>query len=697
MSKSSGIIIQIINWIIIITFAFLPLFFLPFTQNFYDTNKWILLVSAATLIMLLWGLRAAFSQVISIRINSIGLSLMALTIATALSTFLTSYNKIEALISPIGLATFASIMIMIFFSGEKLNDHGLIILRWALYISSAILGLIAIYMYFGIGKLMFPNAPYLADQLWSPTGSILVTISIFAIMIPLIVDDIIQMHKNSNNEALIAGIAVIATLNVVGLALTIFESFKLLGNYLIPLLNGWPILLETYKAPMHALFGVGAENFISAFTLGKPVSYNATALWNTRFSSGGNTFFHISTVFGLVGLGAMLIFLKNILSSWPTNDHKIVKISLVIALIILFITPPNIILFTLITVILLMQIRTMDRVYTWQIPPHIKWIGFGIAGVITVLFGIISYNLYNYYAGEVVFQQSLNAAAKNDGAKTYQYQIKTIALSPNIANYRIYYSQTNLAIANSIATNATKANQKDTNTQISDTDRNTISQLVQQAIREAKNATTLDPTNVYTWENLARIYQNISGIVDGADTWAIAAYQQAITLDPTNPVLRMNIAAVYLNQKDYDAALQQLNIATNLKADIAAVYYNIAYIFGQQNKTLNQALALKQTIALLPVGSDDAKKVTQELADARAKLTPEEIKILDQQASNGNTDQTQLQTAIPTNNPQITPKIQLPADASPSAIKPTSTILPTTSPTQKPESSPSASPTTPQP
>jgi Tfp pilus assembly protein PilF len=697
MSKTSGIIVQLINWLIIITFAVLPLFFLPFTQNFYDTNKWMLLVCTASCILFLWGLRAAVTQVISIRINSICLSLMALTIASGLSLFLTSTNKIEALVNPIGITTFGALMLMIFFSGEKLNDHGITILRWALYISSALLGLIAIYMYFGIGKLMFPQASYLADPLWTPTGSTLVTISIFAIMLPLIIDDIIHLHKNPNSETVVAASAVIATLNVVGLALTIFQSTKLWGNFMTPILTGWPILLETYKSPIHALFGIGGENFITAFTLGKPLSYNTTSLWNTRFTNGASMMFHISTVFGLVGLGALLLYLKNIISNWPTNEHTAIRISFIIAVVLFFITPPNIVVVTLVTVILLIQTRTMDKIYSWQIPSHIKWLGFGIVSVITVLFGVISYNVFRYYAGEVLFQNSINTAKANDGTNTYKLQIQAMGYSPNIANYRIYYSQTNLAIANSIATNATKANQKDSTAKISDADRNTISQLVQQAIREAKNATTFDPNNVYTWENLARIYQNINGIVDGADTWAIAAYQQAIILDPTNPVLRMNLASVYIDQKNYDAALQQLNIALNLKPDITAVYYNIAYIYGQQGKTLNQALALKQTIALLPVGSDDAKKVTKELEDARGKLTAEEIKTLDQQSSNGTTDQTQLQPATTDVNPQITPKIQLPADASPSSLKPTPTIAPTNSPTptQKPVVSPSASPTMP--
>jgi hypothetical protein len=72
-------------------------------------------------------------------------------------------------------------------------------------------------------------------------------------------------------------------------------------------------MLEILKNPKQAIFGVGADNFLYAFAIGRPASLNMTPIWSTRFTTNTNLFFHIITIYGLLGGGAFVYFAKTFL------------------------------------------------------------------------------------------------------------------------------------------------------------------------------------------------------------------------------------------------------------------------------------------------------------------------------------------------------------------------------------------------
>ena len=79
--------------------------------------------------------------------------------------------------------------------------------------------------------------------------------------------------------------------------------------------------------------------------------------------------------------------------------------------------------------------------------------------------------------------------------------------------------------------------------ELSEADRQTISQAIQAAIEEAKATVTLNPQKAVNWENLASIYRNIINVAQGADSWTVSAYQRAIILGPQNPTYRVSLGA----------------------------------------------------------------------------------------------------------------------------------------------------------
>ena len=91
---------------------------------------------------------------------------------------------------------------------------------------------------------------------------------------------------------------------------------------LLPFRYGWVIAIETFKnAP---IFGVGPENFITAFTRYKPTDINASDYWNATFNFSSNMYLHLLTTVGILGLSAYLLLVQRVYKLFKQGgkDHK---------------------------------------------------------------------------------------------------------------------------------------------------------------------------------------------------------------------------------------------------------------------------------------------------------------------------------------------------------------------------------------
>jgi Tfp pilus assembly protein PilF len=488
--------------------------------------------------------------------------------------------------------------------------------------------------------------------------------TLLAVSLPLAIEGTVINFKKRQEIGLTVNL-ISAILAAAGFGLTLFRFMRTTPNILLPMNVAWTILLEMYKNFRTAAFGVGIDNYLAAFTTGRPASYNMSPIWNIRFSTGASSFLHIATVMGIIGIIAFAVLIWKMALSAKAATGWGARIAVVIAVLSLFVTPPYISTWIALSVLFIIISVSIEPL-SWKIPAHISWIGSAVCFTGIILTAVSGYYLSRYIMGELFFYRSLQAAQKNDGTQTYNLQIRALTANPNIANYHIVYSQTNLALANNIAASVQTA----TGTgQLSENDRTLLSQLLQQAIREAKIASTLSPGNIMAWENLARIYQAIIGTVSGAEQWAVAAYQQAIQIDPINPTLRMDLGGVFLRNNNLDGAVSQLQIAIALKPDMANVYYNLAYAYSLSKQYFKQAVSLKQTLALVPDGSEDYKKVKADLDGVLPYLTKDEISAL-VAVKTGSATVDQMPLTPPETKSeinQIKPQIELPQSASPSA------------------------------
>lgn len=664
MASVTARIDSLIKWLLVLTFPTVPLFFLPITQDFYDTNKWMLLLIISLIVTVLWAIRTVTSHAITVSVSPLALGFGALALASLVSVAASSPNKIEGLLAPYGLTLFAGMGALVLFGADTIDAKGKQILRFTWYACTVILSLIAIYQFFGVGKTMFPNIPYLGNELWTPVGSTLSLLTVLILTVPQAAGDLLSAVKKKDDAAM-AVLFSLMLVTIAGIIVTLVKLLPLAGQTILSPKDGWAVTLEVLKDPKRALFGVGAENFLYAFTTGRPIALNTSSVWNLRFTTNASTLLHITATLGIFGLLGSLMFLKSLLPKYSLSMQSLTQ---VLAIGSFFLVPPTITL--LVSYIVLLLLYTPEHTKTIHIPfpAKARWASGVIAFALVLGVGLSGYVLGRVYASELVFFQSLEALVKNDGTATYNLQIQAATLAPAISRYHLAYSQTNFAIANAIATQGQTANNTQP-VQLSEADRQTISNLISQAIREAKIAVNLAPENAIAWENLARLYQNLINIAEGADQWSVATYQRAIQLDGTNPALRIGLGGIFLLRNDLDSAYQQFIFAVNLKPDWPNGHYNLAYVYRLKKENLKSAAELQQTLATLPGDSTDRPRVESELAQTKQLLTPAEMALLEGRQPTPDEVQAGSELSRPGEQPipVITPKLELPPDASPPA------------------------------
>ncbi|MCX6792125.1 MAG: tetratricopeptide repeat protein [Candidatus Gottesmanbacteria bacterium] len=600
----------------IVILGLTPLFFLPTAQNFYDTNKWMLLSVGALLVLIIWAV-ALFRVKTPLRaaLPWGALGFAVLTLASLVGLIAASTNKIEALLSPLGPVTFAALTILIL-AGSSMTKQDKMYLRRVLYTVTGLVGLIALYQALGMGKLVLPQVQFLADPLWTPTGSVTTTIALFFITLSLVIPDAVTSFKKHQEHGAVALLVISLIIIAIGTTVTL-SQFILKAAGVLPFDVGMVVASQIFKNSTSAAAGVGAENFVTAFTFVRPASLNTGPLANVIFATNADFFLHILTVYGLTGLAGALILVGNLVSG---NKKEWLFFTKCLCIASLLLIPPTIPLLAVIAIILILA--EGDRPAPKPITVKPSWIRIS-AGILLMLVTAGSfYFLIRAYTAEVYFFRSLRAAQANDGTKTYNRQIQAIRANTFLSRYHISYSQTSLALANSIATslnNPSASSSAGTNT---DQNRQLVGQLMQQAVTEAKIAVTLNTTNIAAWENLGLTYQAIIPVATDAANWALTAYQTAVKLDPSNPNLFVNIGSVFVTQNQYDNAIAVFERAIQLAPSYANAYYNLANVYKLKGDTVNQAKVLTNTLKLVTPESSDYAKIKNELDALQHTTTP---------------------------------------------------------------------------
>ena len=432
-------------------------------------------------------------------------------------------------------------------------------------------------------------------QGWTLVGSLLGEMWLLLILVILWVKKL--MEKIKAREGYILQLVMTAFLVLV-LFLDVFKMIRAGWNYL-DINSSWSIATESLK--YRPLQGVGIGNYLQAFNWWKPAAFNAQKNWQGIFNWGANTGLQVWTELGLIGL--VMAVLAALAFKRDQKNQK-GKLMVVILAILLALTPINFVALWLLMWLVTKNINTKEMGVVLKAGDEGKNAGPIILAVLVVgaaIFG--GYWGVRVLMGEIYLRNSIVAAAKNDGGSTYNLQIKAIGINPNDAEYRQIYSQTNMALAGTILAK----------TDLTDTDKEQASTLIQQAVREGKAAVALDSRNPTYWNNLAVIYRQLVGTIEGAADWSYQAYAQAIALDPNNPSLKLDFGGLLYAAGLYDDASRMFEQVVTLKPDLANGWYNLAYAEKKLNKLGLAVNHLNQAVSLVPTDSGDYDKASKEL------------------------------------------------------------------------------------
>jgi tetratricopeptide (TPR) repeat protein len=634
---------NILLFLIILVF---PMFFLPIVRDFLIISKLYFLYYTVLVMSITAFIYLISTKRIVIHKNPFSAALVLILIAIMLSTLLVAPNKVQALLSPrFGFLLIASMSLFFLFLTELLETRkqvvtSLLITAGTIVSFFSIIAVIRPFRSLDLGWLSFiDNASFNFVGSSIEMGVFLGFILVLIIMKMIHIDGgqkhEAHPHQQEHGHSVKRGYQYrkydlnplyFVSLVIITIALclqvyfivksTFFDNQTLLIS---PWNISWYAAIETLKNPFTALFGVGINNFVSIFTQAKDVSYNLSELWQvTSFTVSRSTILHILTEGGLIAfIGFTLIFVK----VYETFKHASMTsraLIIYVGLSLLF-WPPSLITFFVFFVGLAYYAYDVNQhnVADTYIFDFKKVMPLYITAIVlsVVTLGFAGYFVTNAFISEVLYGRSIQAVQQNNLQELYQNQRAAIQFNPYNEEFRRDFSQTNLLIANNFSARNPE--------EITDQDRQAITQAIQAAIAESKAAVSLNSQNAVNWQHLANTYRNILNVAEGSAEWTVAAYQRSIVLDPQNPSHRLELGGIFYLAENYAQSERLFEQAVNLKPDWSNAHYNLAWSKYQQGKYQEALFSMQQVLSLLDADAnkEDLQKVQEEIAMIQEKVS----------------------------------------------------------------------------
>lgn len=631
-----------------------PFFLFPGFSNPLVTGKLVLLSVFLVTIFVLKAVRNLTSKTKGLVFGSSNLDLPVLLLAAAyfISGYFVTPNRNEAFWLP-GTASFVIGGALLYFVVHQFTEKGKDYARMALAAGVGAVSFFTILATSGILKSFTGLPAYMRADLFSPAGSLLAVVVLLIATTPLILDLII--HSEEMMTKAFAG--VVFGVSALALLMGLSGIVRNWNQTQMPALStSWVVATEALKE--RPFMGAGPGNYLSAFTRFLPLSYNSTPQWNLRFANANNFYLTAITETGLIGFAAIVILLFALyrrLRAQAAESHMLHYLPIVIMIVAFALVPASPVLIVMFFVLLGLSTRThLIHLFTpahEESPASME----GKVAIFLVAIPVIALSLFATFLtvqsarAEVMYQRAVTAIAAQDGKKAYDTLRDTINANPFVDRFHVTYAQLNLALANSIA-------QKK---ELTDDEKNTVSQLVQQAIREARVAVVLNRERATNWETLAGIYRAIIPLAKGADQFAVQTYSQTIALDPANANTRVALGGVFYGLKRYEEAIDVFRLATVAKADFANAHYNLAIAYRNNGQYDRAVAALSTVLSLVPKDSNDYTVAQKELENVQSKAPKKEAV-----APQG--DSLTPPTTID-DNAKLDPQVEIPSDATPPA------------------------------
>lgn len=621
-----------------VLFFALPLLVSTITTDQFAIPKQAILGFCSLLALALLSLKMIFEGQVKIRRTPFDFPIILFGIALFLSSIF-AVNKADAITSYV---LFLLAILVYFVTVNVAKDKkSAFFLTASLVLGGAIVSIIAILSFFKIYILPYP---FTHNQTFTPLGSLLDSAIYLGIIVPIGGFLAMQASYKSSSNLKIAKLTTFGIASLVilaGFVITLYQLFYVQKPVILPFETG----LQTGFAAISQdagrifkgfLFGSGLGTYATDFSRFKQVAFNQNqALWSFIFFRSSSFILELLATAGILGIASFVFLFIKVIREIKGSANPIL-ISLILIFVASFLVPFSLTIQVLLFVLLALfavyigaNSKKQDRFF--DVALELVALRNGLLALeastsnrksssiqnkllpIILTLIVVAFVLYfgvygfNYIASDIGFQKSAVAASKNNGQQTYLEQTQAIAKFPYRDSFYRVYSQTNLALANSLALQIPKGQAPDRRTQ------DNITLLIQQAINAGRNAATIAPQTAVNWQNLSTIYRNLIGFGQNADNFAIVTQQQSVLLDPNNPQQYLTMGGIYYQLNQWDNAQNQFQIAVNLKPDFPNAYYNLGHAL-QQKQDIKGALTQYEIVKNLVANNSPAyKQITEEI------------------------------------------------------------------------------------
>ena len=677
-----------------------PFFLLTLTTDAFVLPKQILLGTVVLIILVLFGIKSLARGQVVLRRTPFDLPILLFTLSLLASSAF-AVNRADALISFVPFLF--SVLAFFAIVNTAKDKNSALLLATSLLTGAGIVSILSLLSFLKIYVLPFSFAKF---QTFNPFGSLLDQALYLLFVLPLAVYlawpliskgkpedpanvtylDSEGLEKKGNPIPFAVGAVII----IVGLLISSYLLFKTPGQngglLVLPFETGFQtsfaaISQDTGRVLQGFFLGSGFGTYITDFTRFKQPVFNQNPnLWALTFFRSSSLILELLATAGVLGVLSFIFLIYKIFKV------RYVLILFLVPIIASFLLPFSfsvLALFFILLGILCVLVGTSAKgeahgFYDVEIQlvalqkgliafdpspgKHKKSVLPIIIGtLILILIGLIGYFGGKYVVSDTLFQESLIAASANNGSLTYQKQASAIQIFPYRDAYYRIFSQTNLALANSLAAQQPASSSPSAQTQ------QTIFTLIQQSINAGRAAVTYAPQTMLNWQNLASIYRSLIGFGQNADNFSILASQQAITLDPNNPQEYINLGGIYYQLGQWDNAIRQFQIAAALKPDLANAYYNLGHAL-QEKGNLADAMTQYETVGRLVVNDKpNFDKILKEIEDLKKRIAGSPTATGPAPSSEQPLGISSPQSQLPPQNPPV--KIPAPIEATRSSRK----------------------------
>jgi tetratricopeptide (TPR) repeat protein len=599
---------RIIQTVALTLVFLLPLFFWTLTPNYFNFSKQFLLLLATLIILITFFGKIIATKSISFVRSPLVTAIVIFGLAIVASLAFNPEGRPEALAGKGALLISLSLIAL----AISMSKSGKLPAKSLLH---TIMGATVVVSIHSLMQLTFLSSltflpSFMQTKLFTLTGDYITTLSLIVIGVGSAIAALKTATQKLKPAYLVT--IVIGVVSAVAI-LSLMTKGGILTPNLIPYSQTWAIMLDSFKS-FHTLFvGLGLSNYSLLYSAVKPLVINTTPLWNILPQTGTSELLTLFSTAGVIG-GFSLIWLtiQGIKSARRTS----LVIPMFLTALAVLLLPNSVILYALHFILLAWS--DTSEVSEKELSPRTA-LGIGIAGIILTILGIAAVG--RPVIAEYYMAKAQSALAKNDGKGVYDNHLKALKLYPRMTIYHMSYADVNLSLASALSQQGN----------LSEEDKNTISQLIQQSIAEGKNSISLRPNYSGTWLTLGKIYRNLINVAQGADTFAIDNYAKAVSLDAANPALRLDYGGLFyqlgIGAKDdkikaayFARAKTEFQTAIQLKPDYTNAYYNLAKLLESEGDYANAYVVMQKAISLLGPDNPDLSRATAEMEAIKAKV-----------------------------------------------------------------------------